>query len=395
MKYNFESYLNRRKTGSSKWLNMDMRCDYRGSDIIPMSVADMDFLLCPEIEEGLREYIASESLGYSKPVDDYLQAVVKFFRDYHGYYGEKEWIVTTPGIVSALATSVRISTEPGDGVLVFTPIYKPFFDVVEGQGRKVVECPLIYEGNKYYIDFQLLASLIKEENIKLIMLCNPHNPAGRIWTEEELGKVADLVIENDIRIVSDEIHSDIFYGSSHNVLAQVNKDIGKRAIICTAASKSFNIAGLQCSNIFIENEDIRNEFILSNEAIGIERANVLGMLATEAAYERGLDWLEELKEVIARNNDYLYKFFEKYEGIFRPMEADASFLVWINFEESHIDHEEFLNFLDLQCKFFVSDGLSFGERGRNWIRINTGLPFKKLEENLARFEKTLKECYNI
>lgn len=193
MKYNFESYLTRRETGSSKWLNMDSRCSNIGEGVIPMSVADMDFLTAPEIVEDLTDYVKTQTLGYSKPVDSYLESVVKFFKDYHNYEAEKEWIVTTPGIVSALATSVRAFTEVGDEVIIFTPVYHPFYDVIEGQGRKILECPLIYDNNEYKIDFDKFNELASKSEVKLVLFCSPHNPGGVVWTKEELTKVVEIV----------------------------------------------------------------------------------------------------------------------------------------------------------------------------------------------------------
>ncbi|QQK07214.1 MalY/PatB family protein [Miniphocaeibacter halophilus] len=396
MKYDFESYLTRRETGSSKWLNMDSRCSNIGEGVIPMSVADMDFLTAPEIVEGITEYAKTQTLGYSKPVDSYLESVIKFFKDYHNYEAKKEWIVTTPGIVSALATSVRAFTEVGDEVIIFTPVYHPFYDVIEGQGRKILECPLIYDNNEYKIDFDKFNELASKSEVKLVLFCSPHNPGGVVWTKEDLLKVVEIVEKNDLLIVSDEIHSDlIFNNKEHIILGRVNDTIGDRAIVCTAASKTFNIAGLQCSNIFIKNENIRKEFVKCNENIGIERANVLGLVATKSAYDNALDWLEEVKQVIDKNNKIVIEFFEEYGDNFKVMKPDASFLVWVNFENLEKEHGKFMSFLDTQCNFFTSDGLSFGDNGENFIRINTGLPTKKLLENLDRVKKYLKEYYNL
>lgn len=396
MKYNFEDYLNRRSTGSSKWLNMDSRKTGLDENIIPMSVADMEFHTSPEIVESLVDYIGDKTLGYAKPVDSYLDAVVKFFKEYHGYNAKKEWIVTTPGIVSALATSVRAFTDEGDNVGIFTPVYGPFYNVVREQNRNIVECPLIYRDNNYYMDFELFEENIVEKNIKLVLLCSPHNPGGRVWTKEELQEFVRIVEKHDLLVVSDEIHSDIvFNGNRHTVLGSLNETIGNRSIICTAASKSFNIAGLQCSNIFIENENLRNRFIKSNEDIGIDRANVLGLIATEAAYSKGLNWLEEVKNIIYRNNEIVRGFFEGYGDTFKVMKPQASFLVWVNFKNLNISHEKFMEFLDNNCLFFASDGLSFGENGRYFIRINTGLPTKELEKSLNRVKDNLKKNFNI
>lgn len=396
MKYDFTSYINRGEIGASKWMDMYARNPDVGNEIIPMSVADMDFVTCPEINEGICEFVNTQSLGYARPIDSYLESVVNFFINYHGYNAKKEWIVTTPGIVSALATSVRAFTKEGEGVIIFTPVYQPFYNVVQEQGRKVVNCPLIYKNNRYEIDFKLFEKLASDPDTKLLMLCNPQNPGGMVWCKEDLLKIAEIAEKEDLLVVSDEIHSDIvFEGNKHIVFGSVNDTIGNRSIICTAASKTFNIAGLQCSNIFIENEDIRNKFEQNNNGIGIERANILGLVATKAAYDNGLDWLEELKTVIVNNHKVVTEFFEGYNGIFEVMKAEASFTVWINFKNLNVKHEEFMSFLDKTCEFFPSNGLSFGENGRYFIRVNVGLPTEKLEENSNRVKDSLKTHYNI
>ncbi|WP_164995870.1 MalY/PatB family protein [Miniphocaeibacter massiliensis] len=396
MRYDFDSYLNRRETGSSKWLNMDSRNPNVDRDVVPMSVADMDFLTCTEINEEICNYVNSQTLGYSKPVDSYLQTVVDFFREHHNYSAEKDWIVTTPGIVSALATSVNAFTEIGDEVIIFTPVYHPFYEVIEGQKRVIKECPLIYNNNAYSINFELLEKLASSSKVKMILFCNPHNPGGIVWSKEELIRIEEIAVKYDLLIVSDEIHSDIvFKGKKHMVFGSISETIGERCVVCTAASKTFNIAGLQCSNIFIKNEDLRNEFVTANVNIGLERANILGMVATKAAYEKGLNWLDEVKTIIEKNNNIVEKFFNSYNNLFKVMKPEASFLTWVNFENLEIEHEEFMKFLDIKCEFFVNDGLSFGENGKYFIRINTGLPTKKLEENLERLKKYLKECYNV
>ena len=396
MKYDFKNYLNRVETGSSKWLDMCGRNPNVKEGVLPLSVMDMDFLTCPKINDALVNYINTQTLGYSRPVDSYLESVVNFFKDHHGYEGKKEWIITTPGIVSALATAVGAFTEKGDNVIVFTPVYHPFFDVIESQERNIVSCPLKYENNRYELDFELFEKTIVESKAKLVLFCSPHNPGGIVWSKEDLLKVADIVEKYELLIVSDEIHSDIVYeGNKHYLLGSVNNSIGKRAIVCTAASKTFNIAGLQCSNIFIENEEIRNKFRNFNNGIGIERANVLGMVATKAAYDNCLDWLDELKEVIQENYKVVEDFFCNYGNIFSVMKTEASFAIWINFENLNVKHEDFMTFLDNDAEFFVTNGIFFGENGRGIIRINVGLPKDKLVESFDRLKIALKNKYNI
>ncbi len=385
--YDFSSYYDRRRNGSSKWLKMNALNESPKADVIPMTTADMDFPTCPAIIQAIQDYVATEVLGYSNATDSYLQSVQNFFKEMHHYTVEKEWIITTPGIVPALSTSVQAFTDENDGIIVMSPVYTPFYDVIRMQNRRIEECALLLQNNRYEIDFDSLASLAEKPDVKMLMLCSPHNPGGRIWTEAELQKIIDIALTYDLLIVSDEIHADIILdGHTHRVLPTVDKRIEDQSIICTAASKTFNIAGLQCSNIFISNPILRQQFIDANLALGIERANVLGMVATEAAYNDCRDWLEEMKQVIETNQDLVTDFFESLSPKFKVMKQEASFLAWIDYEELAIDDQTFNDFLIHDCDFYINSGEMYGEASRYFFRINVGLPTEKLKENLDRFK---------
>lgn len=384
--YDFSSYYDRRRNGASKWLKMDDLNVQPKEDVIPMTTADMDFPTSPKIIEAIQAYVSTEVLGYSNATDGYLEAVQNFFEQEHHYFIEKEWVVTTPGIVPALSTCVRAFTKENEGIIVMSPIYTPFYDVIKMQNRRVEECALLLKDCRYYIDFDSLEALARKPDVKMLMLCSPHNPGGRIWTKEELQKVIDIALAYDLLIVSDEIHADIkLYNHSHYVLPTVDQRIENNSIICTAASKTFNIAGLQCSNIFISNPELRQQFIDTNLAAGVERANVLGMVATQAAYEHCHDWLSEMKAVIEQNQNVVTKFFEGLSPKFKVMKQDASFLAWIDYRELKIDDKVFNDFLVHDCDFYINSGDMYGEASKYFIRINVGLPTEKLQENLERF----------
>lgn len=387
----FQTTYNRLRNGSSKWLKMIGEKANVPEDIIPLSVADMEFQNADIIKEALKTYIDTEVLGYSKPTKDYLDSVKYFFDRFHKTKIENEWIVTTPGIVPALATAVRAFSNAGDGVIIFTPVYPPFFEVVQGQGRRIEECPLVYRDNKYEIDFENLESIAKKDDVKLILFCNPHNPSGKVWARKEIERICKIAKENKIILVSDEIHSDYVFNGEHVVLTDLSvyRDI---SICCTAPSKTFNIAGLQCSNILIPNEKIRNNFIKTNEVMGIERANVLGLVAAKACFDSGYDWLKEATEVIKQNLEIVDKFFSNLSDKFQVMEIDASFLAWINFENLNVSTEEFYSWLD-EANIFINKGETFGESAKYFIRLNVGLPTKDLINALDRFEKVFKEKY--
>ena len=385
--YDFSSYYDRRRNGSSKWLKMDALNREAKADVIPMTTADMDFPTPPKIIEAIQEYVATEVLGYSNATDGYLQSVQNFFKEEHQYTIEKDWIVTTPGIVPALATCVRAFTEEDEGIIVMSPVYTPFYDVVQMQNRRVEDCALLLKDNRYEIDFASLEALAKKTDVKMLVLCSPHNPGGRIWTKEELQQVIDIALTHNLLIVSDEIHADIkLYGHTHAILPTVDSKIEQQSIICTAASKTFNIAGLQCSNIFIPNPILREQFVNTNLALGIERANVLGMVATQAAYDHCGDWLQEMKAVIEKNQDVVTAFFEQLSPKFKAMQQEASFLAWIDYGELGVDAETFNDFLVHECDFYMNSGDMYGAASEHFIRINVGLPTEKLKENLARFK---------
>lgn len=390
MSYDFEKYYDRRVNGSWKWKAIDAVNNFPKEDVVPMTVADMDFPTCPNIIEKIQNYVATQVLGYSDPTNDYKKSVQHFFERKHNYSFDTDWLVTTPGIVPALSTAVRAFTKEQEGVIIMTPVYAPFYNVISMQNRRVEECPLLLKNNRYEIDFGLLTELAEKEDVKLIMLCSPHNPGGRVWTKEELQKIADIAIDNNLLVASDEIHSDIMHnGNKHYTFCSVDDKILDYSIICTAASKTFNIAGTQCSNIFIPNKNLRELFIAANLAVGIQGANVLGMVATQAAYDECEEWFEEMKEVITKNHKIVTNFFEEMGSDWKVMEQDASFLAWVDYSDINIDRDVFNVFLANDCDFYVNDGAMFGNASKTFIRINVGLPTIKLQENLERLKRNL------
>ncbi len=384
----FVSTQNRAKICSSKWMRMLLEKPNVNENIIPLSLADMEFQCGDFVKEAISSYAMNNVLGYTRPFPEYLNSVAKFFKDYHSADIETSWIVTTPGIVSALGTAVRAYSGEGDGVIIFTPIYNPFYDVVKGQNRKMEEIPLIYKDNKYYLDFDKLEESAKKDEVKIILFCSPHNPGGRIWSKEDIKKLGKIAKENNVIIVSDEIHSDFVHRGEHTLITEI-KELRDICICCTAASKTFNLAGLQCSNIFIPNEELRQKFLEANKYAGVERANVLGMVATGAAYKKGIDWLLEAKEVIENNILLIERYFSRLSDGFRIMPTDAGFLVWINYENVKITKEELYNIF-YEADFFVTKGEVFGSGGDGFIRVNVGLPTKDLELALMRLEKAFK-----
>ena len=385
--YDFKNTYNRLVEEASKYQCLKKSGLDVNSDIIPMTVADMDFPLAPEIKEAINEYVSTHVLGYTRVTEEYIDTCVEYYKKEYGYSPKKDSFVTVPGIVTALSTSVAAYSELGDKVIIFTPVYPPFHEVVETQGRVISESKLIDTDGYYTIDFENLEKLASDPEVKLILLCNPHNPGGRVWTREELEKVEKIARKNNLIVVSDEIHSDIVFEPLKHTCYGTIEGAKDHSIICHAASKTYNIAGLQCSNIIIENEELYKKFVDVNLSRGIERANVLGMIATKAAYENAGNWKKEMKNVIAENFEVLQKFFEDKKE-FKLAKTEASFLAWLNFKNLNVSHEKFIQAIN-EFHFLASDGLDYGKAGEYYIRINVGLPKDKLIENLDRLEECI------
>lgn len=392
--YDFTSYHNRMSTNASKWVHMLARKPEVASGIVPMSVADMDFMTAPEIVSRLKEYVGQELLGYSRPTDRYLQAVVDYYQKTHGYSARKEWIFTLPGVVPALAAAVRVLTAPGDGVVILSPIYGPFVDVVAGQGREPVYCPLVKKNNRYYINFEAFEEACARVDVKLFLLCSPHNPSGRVWLFEELKRLSDICQRHQVAIASDEIHSDIIIGNMPHTVFNTVSDYASQTILCTSAGKTFNIEALQCANVFIKNPELYKAFERNNNCAGIERANVLGMVATAAAYQDAGAWKEAAGRLIRKNHALLHEFFALYEPSLQAMPADAGFLCWVDYSGMNTGRKDFLAFL-VDYDIFVSDGPFEGPGSEGHIRINVGLPTHQLRKNLQRLAFGLQQVYHL
>lgn len=390
--YDFNSTYNRLVEEASKYQCLKKSGLDKNSDIIPMTTADMDFPLAPEIREAIKEYVSTHVLGYSKVTEEYIDTCIDYYKKQYNYSPKKDSIVTVPGIVTALSTSVAAYSEPGDKVIIFTPVYPPFSEVVKMQGREICECKLIDSDGYYTIDFENLEKLASDPKVKLILLCNPHNPGGRVWTREELENVERIARKNNLVVVSDEIHSDIVFEPLKHTCYGTIDGAKDHCIVCHAASKTYNIAGLQCSNIIIENKELYDKFVNVNLSRGIERANVLGMVATKAAYEKAGEWKKEMKNVIAENFEVLHKFFENKKE-FKLAKTEASFLAWLNYKNLNVSHDKFMEALN-EFHFLAADGLDYGQAGEYYIRINVGLPKAKLIENLERFEKCIQSFKN-
>ena len=387
MKYDFETLVDRSQNGSAKWNGMKDHNPAVAKNIAPLSVADLDLKLAPEIAEGMLEFMQNNPVfGYTNGTAAYYDAVINWMKDKHNYQVEKEWIVLSNGVVPALSDGVTAFTEENDGVIIFTPVYYPFYRAIELNNRRVQRCPLINHENSYQIDFDKFEELAKQANTKLLILCNPHNPVGRVWTKEELEKIADICLNNGIIILSDEIHEDLTMpGYTHYPIAVLSEVIGDITVTCTAPSKSFNIAGLQGSNIIIKNKEWRAKFIAQQGKKGFFTLNTLSFEATRLAYTKGDAWLAEFKTLIHHNYDILVDFIKKNLPSVTVYPLEGTYLAWLDFRNLGYDYLE-LEKKMIAADLYLDEGYVFGQEGEGFERINIACPTWVLKEALERLK---------
>lgn len=395
MKYDFETLVSRKNVGASKWDLMKKMNQNVKENIVPFSVADMEFKNPPEIIEGLKKYIDSSIFGYTEATEEYYKAVCNWMERKHDWKIKKEWIAEFSGVVPALYTIVRALTKEDDNVLVMTPVYYPFYKAITANNRKVIKSELVLCDDHYEINFDDFETKAQLENTKLLILCNPHNPVGRVWTEEELRKIGEICIENNVFIVSDEIHFDLIMpGFKHTVFANISEGFAENSVICTAPSKTFNLAGLQTSNIIIQNKKIRDKVLSERRnSIGNSCLNIFGYKACEIAYNECEEWLDELIEVLSENKKLVENFITQNIPIVKVINLEGTYLQWLDFRELEKDHNELEKFMTTEAMLFLDEGYVFGDEGRGFERINLACPTKVLQEALDRLLEAVKKCY--
>jgi len=391
MKYDFDTVINRYNTNSLKY---DCAEKWeRPKDILPMWVADMDFQTAPEILDAMHESINHGIFGYSVPKEEYYEVVADWFRERFGWMEAKgEWIVKTPGVVFAIATAIRAFTKKGDAVLIQQPVYYPFRMVIEDNERVCINNPLVLKDGRYEMDFADMEQKIAENHVKMFILCSPHNPVGRVWTKEELSKAVAICKRHNVLIVSDEIHCDFVYpGYEHTMLPVVAEDYADRIILCTAPSKSFNLAGLQLSHIFIADKNLREAFQKELMRIPYDESGTLALVAGRAAYEKGADWMDALKGYLLGNLNYLREFVQTNLKKVRLIEPEGTYLVWLDFSAYDMTPEELEQKMHFEAKVWTDEGVMFGEEGAMFERVNIACPRatlkKALEQMAAVFAK--------
>ena len=385
MKYNFDEIIPRRNTNSVKW------DEAAQDDIIPLWVADMDFRVLPQITEALRQRVDHGVFGYTHVPDSYYESVIRWFEDRHGLQGVKPSdIIYTSGVVPAISAIVRGLTLPGDKVLVQTPVYNCFFSSIRNQGCLVEENHLVYKNNTYVVDWDDFERKCADSRVRIFLLCNPHNPAGRVWKKEELQRMGEICQKHDVFVISDEIHCELVMpGNDYTPFASLSDDFLKNSATCVAPTKAFNIAGLQIANIIVKDRNKRERI---DRAINIHEVcdvNPFGVIATEAAYtEEGAEWLRQLNTYLFANYRFLCDFFSKHFPSLEVVKLEGTYLVWVDCSSLGKSSTEIVNNL-YRHGVWMNDGVMYGENQRAFIRINIACPRKILEEGLLRMEKAL------
>lgn len=390
MKYDFETAPNRRGTGSFKWKSMIAAKPDVGENVIPFSVADMEFTNPPPMREGLAKFALEAVYGYAGPTRAYYNSVIGYMHRRHNWEIEKDWIVTASGVIPALYDLVRALTQPGDAVIIMRPVYYPFSLAVENAGRALRNVALLEKEGRYTIDFEGLERAAQDPQTKLMLLCSPHNPVGRVWTRDELLRIAQICNSNGVTIISDEIHFDFaFPGHEHTVLATLSKEIEQNNVFCTAPSKTFNLGGVQVSNIVIPNEELRSKYQNFKTANGTFTLNTFAYKICELAYTECDEWFVELMQVLERNRRLVKEYIENHIPRLRAIPLEGTYLQWIDCRDLGMRGCELENFMQQKAQLFFDEGYVFGEEGDGFERWNLACPTRYIQEGLERLRKAV------
>jgi len=394
MKYDFDRIIDRSQTNSVKWDKDFLKKKFGTDDILPLWVADMDFQ-CPQpMIDALKKRVENGIYGYSwYKTPAYLDAVSNWMKRRLNWSIDDEWIVFSPGIVPAICMLIQTFTNVGEKVLIQSPVYYPFFSSVENNGRIIMINQLNYENNRYTFNFDDFEEKAKDPLTKLFVLCSPHNPVGRVWTEKELKKLGEICLENDVLIISDEIHHDlILSGYKHILFSTLSEEFESNTILCTAPSKTFNIAGLNTSNIIIPNEKLRESFLNTiSERNSVMNSNIFGITALIAAYNEGEEWLDQVIKYIEGNFQFLKDFVNELLPNIDVIDPEATYLAWLDCNKLGMDDEKLSNFMIKKAKVALDDGKIFGSGGEGFERINVGCPRAILKECMNRIANALKD----
>jgi len=382
MKYDFETLIPRYGVGSGKWDGMREEIPNLPEDIVPLSVADMEFKNAPEIMEGLKEYLDNSILGYTHGTDAYYRAVTGWMERRHGFSPEKDWFVEYAGVVPALLHMVGVFTKPGDHVMIMTPVYHQFRGAIEFNRCHTVECELVNTDGRYTIDFADFEEKAKRDEVKLLILCSPHNPVGRVWTEEEIRRIAEICLANHVFILSDEIHFDLIMpGYRHFSMMNLEEKYRNNCVVCTSPGKTFNLAGMQASNIFVPDPD-RREAIRRTR--GYFSLNALSYQATELAYDRCEEWVTEMLGYVNANKTFVTAFLREHLPFIKATEMEGTYLLWLDFRVLGLDKDVLEERMRKGAYIFADEGYIFGRGGEGFERLNLACPRRVLAAAMER-----------
>ena len=383
--FDFDTLIPRRGTNSYKWDTPE------DESVLPMWVADMDFQTAPAIIEALRKRVAHGIFGYTKVPDAYYRALQSWFERRHGWKIEPEWVIYTSGVVPAISAILKAMTQPGDKVIVQTPAYNCFFSSIRNNGCELAANQLRYEGNAYSIDFEELEAKASDPKAKVMILCNPHNPAGRVWTRDELLRIGQICLKNNVFVIADEIHCELTYpGHDYTPFASLSQEFLMHSATCNSPTKAFNIAGLQISNIVTADAGIREKI---DKAININEVcdvNPFGVEALVAAYDQGEDWLDSLRIYLWENYQHVLRFFSEKLPRYPILPLEGTYLPWINIKASCLHSDELAGLLLHDAKVMLSPGTIYGPGGEDFLRLNIACPRPRLQDGLERLHSVLK-----
>lgn len=388
MKFNFDKIIDRTNNFSAKWSEMNK--NFGTNDLLPMWVADMDFLTAPCVMEALKDRLEQGIFGYTTRPSSYNESIVNWLDNRFSWKINQEWLMFSPAVITSISLLIQNLTQKNDKIMIQEPVYSPFHSIVESNERNLVISPLVkLDDGSYVMDYEDIEAKIKD--VKVFILCNPHNPVGRVWTREELTRLGEICLKHNVLIISDEIHSDIILKNhKHTPFASISKEFRENTITCMAPTKTFNLAGLQSSFLVISNPYYYEVMDKAFSILDIKRNNAFSLVATEAAYNYGEDWLYELIKYIEDNVDFAIDYIKNHMPQLKVKKPEGTYLLWVDFSNLNVDKKDLKNALINKGRIALSDGSSFGIGGDGYYRINLACPRSMVLEGLKRIEFAIK-----
>ena len=388
MKFNFDKIIDRTNNFSAKWSEMNK--NFGTNNLLPMWVADMDFLTAPCVMEALKDRLEQGIFGYTTIPSSYNESIVNWLDNRFSWKINQEWLMFSPAVITSISLLIQNLTQKNDKIMIQEPVYSPFHNIVESNERILVISPLVkLDDGSYVMDYEDIESKIKD--VKIFILCNPHNPVGRVWTREELTRLGEICLKHNVLVISDEIHSDIILKNhKHTPFASISKEFSENTITCMAPTKTFNLAGLQSSFLVISNPYYYEVMDKAFSILDIKRNNAFSLVATEAAYNYGEDWLYELIKYIEDNVDFAIDYIKNHMPQLKVKKPEGTYLLWVDFSNLNVDKEDLKNALINKGRIALSDGSSFGIGGDGYYRINLACPRSMVLEGLKRIEFAIK-----